>query len=95
MAGLVTLVFAASEIKVARQWTDVVNVNAALLVAFVFATVSLFDAAFLATCIVRTGQQLTAFHHLLHVSTATANGGFLGARRAVVRVTLGWTSVRI
>lgn len=95
VAGLVTLVLAACQIKIARKWTDVIDVDAALLVAFVFAAVTLLDAPLLATGIVRTGQQLTAFHHLLHVATATTDGRFLGARRTVAGVTLGRTRVRI
>lgn len=72
-----------------------INVNATFLIAFVFATISLLDATFLASCIIRSGEQLTTLDHLLHMATTTANGSFLGARRTIAGVTLGRTCVRI
>lgn len=56
MACLIAFVLAARQIETARHRTNVIDVNAALLVAFVAAATAFFRAAFLAACIVRTCQ---------------------------------------
>lgn len=71
MTRLVALVLAARQAVGAGHWTDVIEIDATLLVAFVFAAAALLRATLLASCVIGTGQQVNAFHHLVHVAATT------------------------
>lgn len=71
MTSTLALVLATAQRGWTGQWTDVVNVNATLDIAFVFAAAPLLGALFLASRIVRPCCQLLTFHHLIHLTTAT------------------------
>lgn len=86
---------AARQIEIALKRADVVDVDAALLVALVLAAISFFGASLLTTRIVRASEQLPTLDHLLHVAATTAHSRLLGAWRTVAGVTLGRAGVRI
>lgn len=88
MAGLVALVLAARERVVAGHRADVVDVYAALLIAFVLAARTFLYAALLAAGVVGARRQLPAFDHLVHVAAAALDCGLLVARRAIAQVAL-------
>lgn len=71
-----------------------IEIDAALLVALVFATVALLGASFFASCVIGTSQQISAFHHLLHLATTTLDGRFLVTRWTSAQMTFALTLMR-
>lgn len=95
MTWLIAFVSPAAQGAVTGQWTGVIDVNATLRVALVFATAALLRAASLAACIVRTRRQLATLDHLIHVATATLDCRLLRTRRALAQVTFAGTLMRM
>lgn len=86
MTGLIAFVFSTRQGVVTGQWTEVIDVNATFLVAFMFATGTFFGATFLAAGIIGPGGELATFYHLIHVTTTTFNCSLLVTGRTIARV---------
>lgn len=71
MTWQIAFVFATRQRKSTWQWTEVIDIDAAFLLAFVFATGTFFGTEFLAASIIGPGRKLATFDHLIHVATAT------------------------
>lgn len=94
MARLIAFVLAAGQTVRARRRTHVIDVDATLLVAFVFAAAPFLCAAFLAAGVIGAGQQVDALHHLIHVTATTFDTRLLIAWRTWTVVTLGCKNQR-
>lgn len=88
MTWLIAFVFAARQCIVTWHRADVVNVDAALLVALVFAAGAFLYTALFAASIVSSGRELAALNHLVHVTAAAFDGCLFVARRTITMVTL-------
>lgn len=93
MARFVAPVASAGQSLGAGLRTDVVVVDAALLVAFVLGTGPHPSAAFLATGVVGASLQELTLDLLVHVTTAALDHGGFVTRRTFLQVALGRTDV--
>lgn len=84
----------AGQIEATGHGTNVIDVDAALLVALVSAAATLLDAPFPASCIVGTRGQLGAFHFLVHVAAAALHTGLFIAGRTLADVAFAHAHVR-
>lgn len=80
MTCLIAFVLATRQRETALDGTDMVDVDAAVLVAFVLAAVATFGAALFASGVVGASAQQFALHHLIHVTAATLDGSLAIAR---------------
>lgn len=71
-----------------------IDIDATVLIAFVAPTVALFGASFFTTGIIGTGQQLRAFHLLVHMTATAFDTGLFITRWTRTCVTLGQAHMR-
>lgn len=95
MTGLIAFMPATAERAIAGQRAGVIDIDAALGIALVLATAALLGAATLAARIVRTGRQLAALDHLIHVAATALDRRLLGARRALAQVAFAGALMRM
>lgn len=88
VAGLVAAMPTTGQHLGAGFGADVVEVDAAFLVALVLGAAAHPVAAFLAPRVIGSGLKLLAFHLLIHVATAALYNGRLVAWRTFSQVTL-------
>lgn len=82
MARLIAFVLAAGQTVGAGHRAHVIEIDAALLIAFVLAAATFLRASLLASCVIGPGREVDAFHHLIHVAAATLDTRLLIAWRA-------------
>lgn len=95
MAGLVALVLPTAQGVRAGLWADMINVNAAFLIAFVLSAIAFLRATTFASGIISSGCQLPALHHLLHMATSALGCSGFGTGRTWSLMTLGCTQMGI
>lgn len=95
MTPLLTLVASAAQVLRTRQRANVLDIDAAQLIAVVLAAGSLLLAAFLAACVVGLGRQIPASDLAVHVTASTLDVSVQITIRTLFHVTRCLAGVRI